>query len=326
MGKIAALIFLVLAVILVACGGESEPVEETALPETLATLEPATNTPVPPTNTAVVVKEPITCDSENNPCVEVTFDGENCVVEEPTDNRAGWYTFVFTNESDGVAKIEAGKLGEGRTLEGLAEDTARRPSGHHPSWITPVGLWEKPLASGDSAKLRGRLKPGEYGVLCFRVPPYAVYGDGFVVEDSPDNEISATPEPTVTPWPTPQISIEVSWDGSECVVTGPSEVPVGYHEFIWSDQTDRSYAFAVRYLHEGYSYQDLLDVQGEPGKFFSRPSWVEEVESIDRWDEAVGAELHTYHLEHEGNYDIHFWNSEFLWVCGGLTAVEEPTE
>jgi len=135
----------------------------------------------------------------------------------------------------------------------------------------------------------------------------------------------ATPLPTWTPWPTPSTQTEVTWDGNECIVTGPSVVPVGYHEFVWRDHTNHGYGFAVRYLHEGYTYQDMLDVQGEPGKLFSRPSWVEEIEGSYRRDDSIDAEVFTFHFDQEGNYDIHLWDTNFLWICGGLTAVEKAT-
>ena len=134
----------------------------------------------------------------------------------------------------------------------------------------------------------------------------------------------ATPLPTWTPWPTPSTQIEVTWDGNECIVTGPSVVPVGYHEFIWKDHTDHGYGLAVRYLHEGYTYQDLLDVQGEPGRLISQPSWVEEIDGRYRRDDTISAEILTFHLNRGGNYDIHFWDTNSLWVCGGLTAVGDP--
>jgi len=135
-----------------------------------------------------------------------------------------------------------------------------------------------------------------------------------------------TPRPSWTPWPTPSTQIEVTWDGTECVVTGTSVVPVGYNEFIWRDLTEHGYGLAVRYLHDGYSYQDLLNLQDEPGEFIpSRPSWVEEIEGRYRRDDSLDAEVYTYHFDQEGNYDIHFWDSTFLWVCGGLTAVGEGT-
>jgi len=54
MGKLAALLCVVLVVSLVACGGESETVEETPPTETSATSEPATSTTVPPTDISVL--------------------------------------------------------------------------------------------------------------------------------------------------------------------------------------------------------------------------------------------------------------------------------
>jgi hypothetical protein len=214
MEKIAASLWIFLAVCLVACGGESETVEEAPPLKTVATLEPATSTTVPPTVTP----------------------------EPPTD--------------------------------------------------TPV-------------------------------PPTLNAMEVAMTEQALAQEVT-TPIPTWTPWPTPSTQIEVSWDGNECLVTGPNVVPVGYHEFVWRDHTDHGYGFAVRYLHEGYTYQDLLAVQGGLGKLFSRPIWVEEIDGRDRRDDTIGADVLTFHLNREGNYDIHFWDSNNLWICGGLMAIGDP--
>ena len=214
MGKYAALILLGFVVILVACGEESETVEETPAPKETDRVELPTSTPILPTTTQ----------------------------ELPTD------TF-FPLEM----------LEELKTAQALPKETA-------------------------------------------------------------------TPRPTFTPWPTPSTYSEVSWDGNECVVTGPSVVPVGNHGVIWKNHTDQFFNLVVRYLHDGHTFQDLLDLQGEPGRMFPRPSWVEEIEWTIRRDDPIGTDILTFHLNREGNYDIHFWNSNFLWICGPLTAVEEATE
>ena len=76
-----------------------------------------------------------------------------------------------------------------------------------------------------------------------------------------EQALKATPGPTFTPWPTPLTQIEVSWDGKECVISVPSVVPVGYHQVTWKNYSDLSYSLAFRYLQDGRTYQDLLDIQ-----------------------------------------------------------------
>jgi hypothetical protein len=69
--------------------------------------------------------------------------------------------------------------------------------------------------------------------------------------------------------------IRVTFDGNECTMRGPSEIPAGEYQFIWEDKSDLYPALYVGLIHEGHTYQDLLDRQGTPGKYVTKPSWVE---------------------------------------------------
>ena len=135
--------------------------------------------------------------------------------------------------------------------------------------------------------------------------------------------LTATPGPTHTPWPTPLTEFEVSWDGQECQISGPSVVPVGYHQVTWKNDSELSHSLAFRYLGDGHTLQDMLDLQGEPGRFFQRPSWVEDVEWRGREVEAAGEEIRTYHLDRTGNYVFNAWSPSSIWICGHVTAAEE---
>lgn len=193
MGNLINFLFIVLAVILVACGGESESVDESALPDMVPTMEratdtptKATNTPTPATNTLVNVKEPVTCDGVEGPCVEVTFDGENCLVDKPlgaANNPAGLYVFAFNNAYDGVAGIEAAKPGKDMWFQGLQEYYVGRTwePGFVPEWIILTGMVQQPVGAGESAKYQHSLESGNYAIYCYRDGTYVIHGDNLHV-------------------------------------------------------------------------------------------------------------------------------------------------
>ena len=62
----------------------------TAAPEPTATDVPPTATP-----------EPTSCEEVEGICLELTFDGESCIYEGPTDLNPGPVTIIFHNEGDG---------------------------------------------------------------------------------------------------------------------------------------------------------------------------------------------------------------------------------
>jgi hypothetical protein len=125
------------------------------------------------------------CDNVDEPCLEIQFDGTNCEFEVPAELRAGTYNVIFANYSDGDAQAELARPLNGKTLEDVAADTLRRPTGHAPSWVQLVGLWGSSMTiSGGSQTFRRPLQAGDYAVMCFRIDPhYAIYGGGFTLQE-----------------------------------------------------------------------------------------------------------------------------------------------
>ena len=77
---------------------------------------------------------------------------------------------------------------------------------------------------------------------------------------------TATPTPTSEPLPgsVPE-EIEVTFDGNECTVSGPTELPIGEHSFILNDLSETNAELWVLRLRDGKTFQYLLDEQGERG-------------------------------------------------------------
>ena len=111
------------------------------------TLLPSTTTPVPATYTP----EPTSCEEVEGICLELTFDGESCTYEGPTDLKPGLVTLIFLNESDGWATTNLTRLMGDKTLEDLIYHLGEEPSTQHqPLWSeSSPGVW-KEIRAGES--------------------------------------------------------------------------------------------------------------------------------------------------------------------------------
>jgi hypothetical protein len=69
---------------------------------------------------------------------------------------------------------------------------------------------------------------------------------------------------------------EVMFDGVECEVNGPSQVVAGTYPFVITDVSGMEGAdVRTMVIGEGYTYDDVLALQSEPGEYIRPPDWVE---------------------------------------------------
>ena len=138
MGKVVAILFLVLTVTLVACGDEVEP------------------TP---------------CDEVEGTCLYLQWDGENCDYIGPSEIDAGPVTFIFQNGSQGD-RIPANRVfaillrhDEGKTVQDMV-DYIGEDHGSGPSWVTSMPGSHSSAWPGDSFSASGDLEPGLHTLIC----------------------------------------------------------------------------------------------------------------------------------------------------------------
>jgi hypothetical protein len=137
-----------------------------------------------------------------------------------------------------------------------------------------------------------------------------------------------------SPEPASEISYDgtVTYDGNGCSYSGPAELPVGRHSFLFENQTDLETSYDFVYLRQGKTYQDLLADQGEPGKYVSFPDYVSFPTRLDMtYHEPTGEYVHAFSLHQEGVYvpfvhaldqgaDINY--PDILWYCDPIQVVE----
>ena len=135
---------------------------------------------------------------------------------------------------------------------------------------------------------------------------------------------TAIPTPTLTPQP-----IEVTFDGNECTVSGPTELPIGEHSFIRKDLTGNDAELYVEYYIDGKTLQDYLDLQSEPGEYVSDQPWA--IRSIKRgteWNESLGGKEYTFLLNEGGEHIIIIagFSPRSIWFCAPLWVIAAPSE
>ena len=78
---------------------------------------------------------------------------------------------------------------------------------------------------------------------------------------------------TSEPLPGLVTEFEITFDGNDCIVTGPAELPAGEHTFIFIDRSEIRGELWLLNLDDGKTFQDHLDLQSKPGEWYPKPSW-----------------------------------------------------
>ncbi|MDX2342710.1 MAG: hypothetical protein QNL26_02565 [Acidimicrobiia bacterium] len=149
---------------------------------------------------------------------------------------------------------------------------------------------------------------------------------------------STTPATTVLPDPTPSPTtlapqttsavpeiIELAFDGSVCTTTGPTVVPASVHSFVVKGLTGNSPAdMRTMAITDGHTYQDLLDLQSQPGEYVPLPEWAKwPLTTFDPVDRELGDnELGKRLIPEPGEHGITVRTDEGLWFCGALVVTE----
>ena len=142
------------------------------------------------------------------------------------------------------------------------------------------------------------------------------------------------PEPTNTSIPPTQVRepIEVTFDGTGCAVTGPTEVTAGLQTLFFIDQSDIwGVSLWLVYFDDGKTFQDLLHAQREPGVWEPKPPWVHKVgrrstKMVESKDGRIVSS--TWFFFKVGEHAIICGGDipRVLWIGAPLMVVEAPSE
>jgi hypothetical protein len=180
---VASLALVVL--LLAACGDTADDNADTALAPTTTTTEAPTTTTAATNTTAAPASGPF----------RLTFDGEKCTYEGPTELKAGPVAVDFVNEMEEPAE-EAWRLASrvnlmrhtgDETVQDMVDYLGPDPSTkHQPSWVSnpQPAPWDSPVFPGQTVNWEGNLEPGTYTMICALRDPFGVwFGTGLIVEE-----------------------------------------------------------------------------------------------------------------------------------------------
>jgi hypothetical protein len=145
---------------------------------------------------------------------------------------------------------------------------------------------------------------------------------------------AATPTPTSEPSPELVVEVgDVTFDGTECTVSGSTELPPGRYSFVLKNLSEEDASLLIFRLPDGKAFQDLLDLQSEPGEWVSKPDWaIDAVETGVAWYKEDGGEVHTYMFINEGEYALVIWRMPAeatqpgIWFCAPFWVKEDASE
>jgi hypothetical protein len=114
---------------------------------------------------------------------ELSFDGESCTYQGPTDLKSGSTTLLFRNQSGVNAVVCLLRLAGDKTIQDMIDFIGEEPSMKQtPSWGLMVV--EESVPPGTSYTWEGSLRAGIHTVVCATIsPPGVWFGTGLTVED-----------------------------------------------------------------------------------------------------------------------------------------------
>ena len=120
----------------------------------------------------------------------------------------------------------------------------------------------------------------------------------------------------------------VTFDGSECLYSGPSDIETGAHMVTIKNQTELTGWLRICRADEGKVWQDVLDFEFTPdpnpeGDLYW-PAWCEEFPVTSFVNANADNVLYEYEFVHEGQYFV-IWEKnkpEGAWPCSPLTVRE----
>jgi hypothetical protein len=138
---------------------------------------------------------PATSSAARGEVPSLTFDGESCTYEGPTDLKAGPVAIDFVNVME-EPEVEAWRLAfkvnlmrhkGDETIQDMVDYVGPEPSTtHQPSWVSnpQPAPWDYPAVfPGQTVNWEGNLEPGTYTMVCALFDPFGVwFGTGLTVE------------------------------------------------------------------------------------------------------------------------------------------------
>ena len=137
----------------------------------------------------------------------------------------------------------------------------------------------------------------------------------------PPLETASPIPPTQTPTEEPIEYGEVTFDGVECNVSGPDEVPPGIYTIVLNNMSAHDLRMGVVQIIDGKTYQDVVDLASEPDEYIPFIPFIT-YPFFFTYDH----ETYTYYLDEAGEHYIAVQDSlkTHNWLCKSFQVLEAP--
>jgi hypothetical protein len=123
------------------------------------------------------------------------------------------------------------------------------------------------------------------------------------------------------------IVVDFYGDAETCQVSAPDVLPEGKYRFILNDLDEETAAdLYIGRITGDHKYQELLDPQEEPGKYYSKPEWL--IYAFKNEVEIVSEDERRYTVTLEpGEHAIYVFTTPKggLWFCTPIMVVESDS-
>jgi hypothetical protein len=168
-------IVLAALLLIAGCSSDGEAANETST-TVLATT--TTGTPAP----TVAAPETVNSTASTAQLLRLTFDGETCTYEGPTQLRPGPAELIYTNDSQGKAWVALNRHNGDETIQDAVDHFGPSPSPTPcPDWKSDVA--RSSVAPGETYRWEGDLETATHHMVCYQTSPLQVwFGTGLTVE------------------------------------------------------------------------------------------------------------------------------------------------
>lgn len=99
--------------------------------------------------------------------LRLTWDGDSCTYQGPTQVNAGPVTLDFVNESEEEFRVYLMILDEGKTVQDVIDGIGPEPAtGSPPDWTHSMGTWDSAVLPGETVSWEEDLEAGIYAMVC----------------------------------------------------------------------------------------------------------------------------------------------------------------
>jgi hypothetical protein len=138
---------------------------------------------------------------------------------------------------------------------------------------------------------------------------------------------TTTPTATIEPSPEPFEGIVVKYNGRGCTISGPTDLPTGDYQFFVENLTKENVALRIYRNLCGYTFQEQLELQGEPGSNFLPSEFHAEAPQPEHTMERIPSTtdfIYTYAFHTAGEYSVALYNqtAQKYWLCSALDVTE----